>query len=161
MTLIVQRVRCGFMANIHEVIDSTAGPQHTLSGLSHIRARYPVQSRRDCGQGAHKWTAQSSPHTAPRTANAPNIHGGAPARAWLGDSSTFQAFYTFGQFLSPRVFLTRVSGRRRIQQGKEKLNIRQASSETQRKGGLWSSLTLSWPLSFYLNGLGRRNGSRL
>lgn len=158
MTLIVQRVRCGFMANIHEVIDSTAGPQHTLSGRSHIRARYPVQSRRDCGQGAQSEQHKAAPT---RTAPKPNIHGGAPARAWLGDSSTFQAFYTFGQFLSPRVFLTRVSGRRRIQQGKEKLNIRQARSETQRKGGLGSSLTLSWPLSFCLNGLRRRNGPRL
>lgn len=39
-------------------------------------------------------------------------------------------FAFFGQFLSPRVFLTQVSGRCRVGEGKEKLHRYPADSET-------------------------------
>lgn len=98
--------------------------QDRRTGLSDLWIISP-ETRHDCRQGG----AQRPPQDKYHGTHIPNTRRYMSGLAGT-DSSTFQAFYVFGQFLSPRVFLTLVSGKRRVKQGNEKLHSHPAGPVT-------------------------------
>lgn len=104
----------------------TAGLDCNICGRAKVLT-VPPEPEHDRGASAQQRAA--SGRTVNITGLKPNTRRFASGLAGR-DPSTLQAFCVFGQFLSPRVFLTQVSGRRRVRQGKEKFHRRPAGSET-------------------------------
>lgn len=107
--------------NIHGVIDNTAGPQDrtvTRGDEGKVLTRPHVTWARP--QVAR--TSACSEHPCGKyDVDSNQIRGGSRRGLAGRDPSTLRAFCAFGQLLSPRVFLTQLSGRRRVGAGQRKV----------------------------------------
>lgn len=127
----LQRVHCfsqwqqlatlRFVSLLHSAIgEKFAGNTSSTAGLFRDPGNVPWNSARLRPQSCTiKSGAAGSRTTIRRELKPVAVRVG----AWLAPiTSTFRAFAIFAQFLSPRVFLSLVTGRWRVEQGKEKLH---------------------------------------